>query len=152
MTSGTPGRQISSGGFGVIGPEFNNVWREVAVGKLSKSFLLFALNLLDAQLTLLWIRLNVASEGNTLMARVLEHGELTFLGAKVAIGAIAAYILYRCAHLPLARHGLTAVLAVYVALMLVHAATGCAALGWQGPVILLGYLGKLSNAVLSLFI
>jgi len=126
--------------------------REVIVGRLSKSFLLFALNLLDAQLTLLWIRLNVASEGNTLMARVLEHGELTFLGVKVAIGAIAAYILYRCAHLPLARHGLTAVLAVYVGLMLVHAATGCVALGWQGPVILLGYLGKLSNAFLSLLI
>jgi hypothetical protein len=126
--------------------------REVAVGKLSKSCLLFALNLLDAQLTLLWIRMNVASEGNALMARVLERGELTFLGAKIAVGALAAYILYRCAHLPLARHGLTAVLAVYAGLMLVHAATGCVALGWQGPVILIGYLGNLSNAVLSLFI
>jgi hypothetical protein len=113
---------------------------------------LFALNLLDAQLTLLWIRMNVASEGNALMARILQHGELTFLGAKVAVGAFAAFILYRCAHLPLARHGLTAVLAIYAGLMLVHAATGCVALGWQGPVILLGYLGNLSNAVLSLFI
>ena len=122
------------------------------MGKLSKSFLLFALNLLDAQLTLLWIRMNVATEGNALMARVLEHGELTFLGAKIAIGAAAAYILYRCAHLRLARHGLTAALAVYMALMFVHAATGCVALGWQGPVILLSYLGHLSNAVLSLFI
>ena len=122
------------------------------MGKLTKSCLLFALNLLDAQLTLLWIRMNVASEGNALMARVLQHGELTFLGAKVAVGAFAAYILYRCAHLPLARHGLTAALAVYAGLMLVHAATGCVALGWQGPVILLGYLGNLSNAVLSLFI
>ena len=122
------------------------------MGRLSKSFLLFALNLLDAQLTLLWIRMNIASEGNALMARILQHGELAFLGAKVAIGAGAAYILYRCAHLPLARHGLTAALAVYVALMLVHAATGCVALGWQGPVILLTYLGNLSNAVLSFFI
>jgi hypothetical protein len=113
---------------------------------------LFALNLLDAQLTLLWIRMNIASEGNALMARVLEHGELTFLGAKIAIGAGAAYILYRCAHLPLARHGLTAALAVYVALMLVHAATGCVALGWQGPVILLSFLGNLSNEVTSFFI
>lgn len=122
------------------------------MGKLSKCFLLFALNLLDAQLTLLWIRMNVASEGNALMARVLEHGELTFLGAKIAIGAFAAYVLYRCAHLPLARHGLTAALAVYLGLMLIHAATGCVALGWQGPVILLTYLGHLSNVVFSLFI
>ena len=122
------------------------------MGRLSKSCLLFVLNLLDAQLTILWIRMNIATEGNSLMARVLEHGELTFLGAKLAIGAIAAYILYRCAHLPLARHGLTAVLGIYMFLMLVHAATGCAALGWHAPVTVLTYLGRLSHAVLSLFI
>jgi len=122
------------------------------VGTLSKSCLLFVLNALDAQLTLLWIRLNVASEGNTLMARVIEHSEWTFLGAKLAIGAFAAYILYRCAHLPLARHGLTVVLGVYTVLMLIHVATGCVALGWQGPLILLGYIENLPNAFLALFV
>ena len=122
------------------------------MGTLSKSCLLFVLNALDAQLTLLWIRLNVASEGNTLMARVIERSEWTFLGGKLAIGGFAAYILYRCAHLPLARHGLTVVLGVYVVLMLIHAATGCLALGWQGPIILLGYIENLPNAFLSLFV
>lgn len=122
------------------------------MGALSKSCLLFVLNGLDAQLTLLWIRLNVASEGNALMARVLEHGELSFLGAKIAIGAFAALILYRCAHLPIARHGLTAVLGLYAILMLIHAATGCVALGWQGPLIVLGYLENLPHAFLSLFV
>src|ERR671926_1831485 len=87
---------------------------ESVVGRLSKSCLLFGLNWLDAQLTLLWIRLHVASEGNALMARILEHGQLTFLGAKLLIGAIAAYILYRCAHLPIAKHGLTIVLCIYL--------------------------------------
>lgn len=122
------------------------------MGALSKSCLLFVLNGLDAQLTLLWIRLNVASEGNALMARVLEHGELTFLGAKVAIGAFAAIVLYRCAHLPIAKHGLTFVLGLYAVLMLIHAATGCVALGWQGPIIVLGYVGNLPHAFLSLFV
>jgi len=112
------------------------------VGRLSKSCLLFGLNWLDAQLTLLWIRLNVATEGNTLMARVLQHGELTFLGAKLAIGAVAAYILYRCAHLPIARHGLSVVLGIYLTLMLVHLATASVALGWHAPVVLLEYLGR----------
>lgn len=121
------------------------------MGTLTKSFLLFSLNLLDAQLTVLWIRLNVATEGNALMARILEHGELSFLGAKLAIGAVAAYILYRCAHLPLARHGLTVVLGIYVTLMLVHVATGCVALGWQGPVVVMGYINNLPNAFFSLF-
>lgn len=115
------------------------------MGKLSKACLLFTLNWLDAQLTLLWIRLGVASEGNALMDRMLQHGELTFLGAKLAIGAFAAYILYRCAHLPLAKRGLNIVLGIYVILMLVHVATGCAALGWQTPVVVLGYLGNLIN-------
>jgi hypothetical protein len=122
------------------------------VDTLSKSCLLFALNWLDAQLTLLWIRLNVATEGNSLMARVLEHGEMTFLGAKLVIGGFAAYTLYRCAHLTIARHGLTVVLAIYLILMLVHVATGCVALGWDGPVVLVAYFGKLPNAFLSLFI
>ena len=100
------------------------------MGRLSKSCLLFSLNWLDAQLTLLWIQLNVATEGNALMALVLDHGELSFLGAKLLVGGFAAYILYRCAHVPMARHGLTIVLAIYALLMLVHAATGAVALGF----------------------
>jgi uncharacterized protein DUF5658 len=100
---------------------------------LSKSLLLFVLNWLDAQLTLLWVRLNVATEGNALMAWLLDHGNGSFLLFKVAIGAAAAYILYRCSHLPLAKRGMTFVLGIYVALMVVHAATGCVALGLQLP-------------------
>jgi hypothetical protein len=100
------------------------------MGRLSKSCLLFTLNWLDAQLTLLWIQLNVATEGNALMALVLDHGELSFLGAKLLVGGFAAYILYRCAHVPMARHGLTIVLGIYALLMLVHAATGAVALGF----------------------
>jgi hypothetical protein len=122
------------------------------VGKLSKACLLFTLNWLDAQLTLLWIRLGVASEGNSIMARILEHGDLTFLATKLAIGAFAAYILYRCAHLPLAKRGLSVVLGIYVILMLVHVATGCVAMGWQAPVVLLGYVESLPHAFLSLFV
>ena len=122
------------------------------MGPLSKSCLLFALNLIDAQLTLVWIRLNVATEGNALMARLLEHGDLQFFAAKVAIGSFAAYILYRCAHLPLARHGLTAVLGVYLVLMLIHAAAGCSAFGWQTPAQVLAYFENLPHAFFSLFI
>jgi hypothetical protein len=121
------------------------------VGKLSKSCLLFVLNFLDAQLTLLWIRLNVAAEGNALMAHMLSYGEWTFLGIKVAVGGFAAYVLYRCAHLPLAKHGLTVVLGIYAILMLVHAATGCVALGWHAPLKALAYLETLPPAFLSLF-
>jgi hypothetical protein len=108
------------------------------------------LNFLDAQLTLVWIRLNVASEGNALMAHMLSYGEWTFVGIKLAVGGFAAYILYRCAHLPLAKHGLTVVLGVYALIMLVHAATGCFALGWNAPLNALAYLVSLPNTLLSL--
>ncbi len=121
------------------------------MGTLTKSLLLFGLNWLDAQLTLLWVRLNVATEGNALMASLLEYSELSFLVFKLAIGAFAAYVLYRCSHLPLARRGLSAALAVYSALMIVHAATGCYALGWQGPVRVLAYFASLPNLFISLF-
>jgi hypothetical protein len=122
------------------------------VGTLSKSLLLFGLNWLDAQLTILWVHLNVATEGNALMARVLAHGDLPFLAFKLAIGAFAAFVLYRCSHLPLARRGLSVALAVYLGLMLVHAATGCLALGWPGPVLVLNYLSSLPGALAGLFV
>lgn len=122
------------------------------MGKLSKSCLLFTLNWLDAQLTVLWIRLGVATEGNALMARILQHGDWAFVGAKLAIGAFAAVVLYRCAHLPIAKRGLNFVLGIYVVLMLVHVATGCVAMGWQTPIVVVEYLGSLPNAFLSRFV
>ena len=121
------------------------------MGPLSKSLLLFAMNWIDAQLTILWIRLNVATEGNGLMARLLDHSELSFLSVKIAIGALAAYVLYRCSHLPLARRGMRLVLGVYIALMVVHVATGCSALGWEAPGVVVGYVASLPHALLSLF-
>ena len=118
---------------------------------LSKSLLLFALNWLDAQLTILWVRLNIATEGNGLMARLLNQGEGSFLLVKLSVGAFAAYVLYRCAHLPVARRGMRLVLGIYIAIMLVHAATGCSALGWEAPTVVLSYFGSLPHAFLSLF-
>jgi len=120
------------------------------VGMLSKSLLLFTLNWLDAQLTLVWIRMNVATEGNGLMARVLEFGDVPFITVKLVIGAFAAYVLYRFAHLRLARQGMTLVLTIYFALMLIHAATGCAALGWHGPETVFAYVGHLPRALMAL--
>src|SRR6266513_4107418 len=107
------------------------------MGALSKSLVLFALNWIDAQLTLIWVRTDIASEGNGLMGALLRIGDAPFLLVKLAIGAFAAYTLYKCSHLPLARRGMQLVLAVYGGLMLAHAATGMAALGWSEPLALI---------------
>ena len=119
---------------------------------LNKCFLLFALNWLDAQLTILWVRLNIATEGNGLMARLLNLGEAPFLLTKLAIGAFAAYVLYRCAHLAMARRGLRLVLGIYFALMAAHAVTGFSALGWRAPEAVLAYFIHLHQSVFLLFI
>ena len=116
---------------------------------LYKSLLLFAMNWLDAQLTILWVRLNVASEGNAIMARILSFGEAPFLTVKLVIGAFAAYVLYRCAHMPLARRGMKLVLGLYLILMAVHVATGFSALGWQAPETVVAYFGGLPSAFLA---
>jgi hypothetical protein len=118
---------------------------------LAKSILLFCLNLLDAQLTLLWVRRGVATEGNGLMARLLEMGDAPFLIVKVLIGAGAAYVLYRCSRYKVARRGLTLVLGIYLTLMVVHAATGMSALGYQAPEKFIAYLSNLPNTVMALF-
>jgi len=121
------------------------------VGALTKALLLFALNWLDAQLTILWLRLEVATEGNGLMAAVLTYGESSFLGVKLLIGALAGYTLYRFAQFPIARRGMKLVLGIYMALMLIHAATGFTALGWDAPITVLTYFGSLPGSFLGLF-
>ena len=121
------------------------------MGALAKSITLFLLNWLDAQLTLIWVRSNIATEANNLMAKLLNIGDAPFLLTKLAIGAFAAYMLYRCSHLTIARRGMQLVLSVYGALMLVHAATGLSALGWAEPLAMVTLVGDLPFTVLSLF-
>ncbi|HKO95484.1 MAG TPA: DUF5658 family protein [Pyrinomonadaceae bacterium] len=120
------------------------------MGALTKALLLFALNWLDAQLTIVWVRMNVATEGNGLMGFFLEQSETSFLSVKLAVGALAGFILYRCAHFPIARRGMKLVLAIYLALMVVHAAAGFSALGWEAPSTIVGYIVALPNNFLAL--
>ena len=121
------------------------------MGALSKALLLFAMNWLDAQLTILWLRLNIATEGNGIMAGLLSHGEASFLAVKLLIGALSAYILYRFAEIPIARRGMKVVLGIYLALMVVHAVTGFSALGWHAPATVFTYFVSLPRAVAASF-
>jgi len=119
------------------------------MGALSKALLLFTMNWLDAQLTILWLRLHVATEGNGLMASLLDHSEGSFLSVKLAIGGLSAYVLYRFAEVPVARRGMKIVLGVYLALMIVHAVTGFSALGWEAPATVLSYFVSLPKSVFA---
>lgn len=94
-----------------------------------EAFLLFSLNLLDALLTIVWVRNGIAEEANALMAKLLEMGDLSFLLAKIAIGAFAAFVFMRTANSRLTKYGIALTLAVYVSLMGVHLMTGLTAAG-----------------------
>ena len=121
------------------------------MGPLAKSLLLFALNWIDAQLTLFWVHSNIASEGNGLMNQLLKVGDAPFMLVKLAIGGFAAYTLYRCSNLPLARRGMQLVLTIYAVLMLAHAATGMSALGWSEPLAMITYVTNVPYALITLF-
>ncbi|HEX8851952.1 MAG TPA: DUF5658 family protein [Pyrinomonadaceae bacterium] len=115
----------------------------------AKCVLLFALNALDAQLTILWVRTGIATEGNGLMARLLELGDTPFLLTKLAVGAFVAYTLCRFSHLTLARKGLSLVLGLYLALMLVHASAFTSSLGWHAPESFIAYVSALPDGLLA---
>ena len=121
------------------------------MGALAKSITLFLLNWIDAQLTLFWVHSNAATEGNGLMAQLLRAGDAPFLLTKLAVGGFAAYVLYRCGHLPVAQRGMRLVLAVYGALMFVHLATGLSALGYSQPLAMVTFVSNLPQTVVSLF-
>jgi len=57
-----------------------------------------------------------------------DDGQLA--GFKIAIGAVAAFVLFRWGNRPLARYGLAIALAVYLRLMGIHIFTGLAAFGY----------------------
>jgi hypothetical protein len=118
---------------------------------LMKSLLLFALNLLDAQLTIIWVRTGVATEGNGLMSRLLAAGDAPFFFTKLAVGAIVAFLLYRFSTLTVARRGMRLALALYLSLMLVHVATGLSALRVIQPDAFVAYITRLPHALLVIF-
>lgn len=118
---------------------------------LTKCLLLFVLNWLDAQLTIIWVRAGHATEANGLMALLLDAGNAPFLLTKLTVGALVAWTLYRYSHLTLARRGLHFSLGLYLSLMLIHAATGVSALGYHPPETFIAVISRLPDSVLGLF-
>jgi hypothetical protein len=97
----------------------------------SKSiFLLFVLNIVDALVTIMWVRNGLATEGNYLMATVLDIGELPFLAIKVGMGLFTVAVLFYGSEYRLAKIGARVALVAYAGAMLSHIATGFAVYGY----------------------
>lgn len=94
-----------------------------------QAVLLFILNVVDAFLTVYWVRHGYASEGNHLMATLLDLGNLPFILVKVAVGVVAAFTFWNWKEFRLARVGLMVALVMYTGVMGVHFLTGLWASG-----------------------
>jgi hypothetical protein len=80
-------------------------------------------NILDAFLTLHWVRIGAATEGNPIMAWFLSEGEGSFLFAKIVATVVACGVFHLTAQHKISRNGLTFVLGLYTMLMFVHICT-----------------------------
>jgi Domain of unknown function (DUF5658) len=78
-------------------------------------------SVLDALLTLLYLH-DGGAEANPLMALAIKHGEARFVGIKMALTGIGAWLLAAHQHFPLALRGLHVLATGYVGLLLIHAA------------------------------
>lgn len=132
------GLRSISGGHGHFRDKLNKFLREgiSPMQLFAPTILLFMLNVLDAVLTIFWVRNGVATEGNQLMASLLDIGNTPFLIVKIAIGTITAIVLFRWGNRKLARYGLAVALAVYLGLMGIHLFTGLAAFGYVSSTFL----------------
>ncbi len=115
---------------------------------LSQAILLFTLNLLDAILTIYWVRNGVAEEGNQLMAGLLEMGNTQFLFVKFVVGTIAAFVLWHFRNFRLAKIGLAATLSLYILLMGIHFVTGLSAVGMLSDAFISDFT-RWTNAVFA---
>lgn len=110
-------------------------------------FLLFSLNIIDAVLTIIWVRSGVAPEGNQLMASLMEESDLAFFGVKLLMGTLAAVVLLRWGNYKLARYGVAAALAVYIGVMCIHLLTFLTAIDQAMVAVILQPIPDLIRAI-----
>lgn len=115
-----------------------------------QSIVLFSLNALDAFLTLYWVRNGMATEGNGLMATLLDIGDLPFIGVKLAIGALTAFVLWHYRDFKLSSYGIKLALGLYGMLMGAHVITGLIAFGYVAEADLYPF-AEFGNRVFALF-
>ena len=116
-----------------------------------QAFLLFTLNFLDAVFTLFWVDNGFATEGNQLMASVLDAGYLPFLIVKIGVGAAASIVIWRWSDLSVAKFGSTFAVSIYIGVMGVHFFTGLSAYGIL-PEKVVNDVAVWSDSLLAFFI
>ncbi len=83
-------------------------------------FFVLGASVLDALCTLLFIQRG-GQEANPFMALVLSYGPTSFVGIKMALTGIGAWLLAAHQYFPMAYRGLHVLAGGYVGLLLIHA-------------------------------
>jgi Domain of unknown function (DUF5658) len=84
-------------------------------------FIVLGASVLDALCTLLFLQ-SGGDEANPLMALVLSHGEMPFVGIKMALTGIGAWFLAVHQYFPAASKGLYMLAVGYMGLLFIHVA------------------------------
>ena len=83
-------------------------------------FFVLGASVLDALCTLLFIQ-SGGDEANPFMSLVLSHGPTHFVGIKMALTGIGAWLLVAHQYFPMAYRGLHVLAGGYMAILLIHA-------------------------------
>ena len=78
------------------------------------------LNLVDAVLTLLWVRLGLAAESNTLIDELVRDNAVLFIGVKLALVGLGSWLLWNRRQSPLAVIGIFLVFVTYYGIVAYH--------------------------------
>jgi hypothetical protein len=78
------------------------------------------LNLVDAVLTLLWVRAGLAREANTLMDELVNENALAFVLVKLSLVGMGSWLLWNRRHSPLAVIAIFAVFVTYYGILAHH--------------------------------
>jgi hypothetical protein len=97
-----------------IGTEQHYQWLHAIV----KSVLV--LNLIDALLTLFWVRAGLAAEANTLMDELVNENAVLFVLVKVSLVGMGSWLLWRQRQSPIAVVAIFVAFMTYYAILLYH--------------------------------
>jgi hypothetical protein len=78
------------------------------------------LNLIDAVLTLLWVRLGLAAEANTLIDELVASHAVVFVGVKLTLVGLGSWLLWNRRQSPLAVVGIFLAFITYYGIVAYH--------------------------------
>jgi hypothetical protein len=78
------------------------------------------MNLIDAVLTLIWVRLGLAAESNTLIDELVDEQAVLFVGVKLALVGLGSWLLWNRRESPLAVIGIFVAFVTYYGITAHH--------------------------------